>query len=199
MPKRILVQVAHPAFQRSTVNRHLVRAVEDIDGVTFNDLYEVYPDFLIDVEREQQLLVDHDVILFQHPLFWYSTPAILKEWQDLVLTHGWAFGNGGNALAGKFAFQAITTGGSEDAYTPEGSNRFTIRQLLAPLEQTCTLCEMTYLAPFIVHGTHEINSEADMLSHCDDYRRLIEALRDDRLNLSRAASAPKLDVDFIRP
>lgn len=79
MPKRILVQFAHPAYQRSVVNRHLVRVARDIEGVTFNDLYELYPDLLVDVEREQQLLTDHDIIIFQHPLYWYSTPALLKS------------------------------------------------------------------------------------------------------------------------
>lgn len=198
MAKRILLQFAHPAFQRSTVNRHLVRAVVDIEGVTFNDLYERYPDFRIDVEREQQLLSDHDIFIFQHPFFWYSTPAILKEWQDLVLTHGWAFGTGGTALADKIALQAITAGGGEDTYKPAGSNRYTIRQLLAPFEQTCVLCNMTYLAPFIVHGTHQITSEADMLGSCEDFIQLIEALRDERIDLGRAASADRLTTDLIQ-
>ena len=54
-----------------------------MEGVTFVDLYAEYPRFEIDVDREQARLLAHDVIVFQNPLFWYSTPAILKEWQDL--------------------------------------------------------------------------------------------------------------------
>ncbi len=86
----LLVLFAHPAFHKSRVNRVLTRFVKETEGVTFHDLYEAYPDFHIDVAREQALLVRHDVIVFHHPFFWYSTPAILKEWQDLVLEHGWA-------------------------------------------------------------------------------------------------------------
>ena len=63
-----------------------------MEGVRLHDLYEAYPDFLIDVEAEQALLLEHDVIVFQHPVYWYSSPAILKEWQDLVLEHGFAYG-----------------------------------------------------------------------------------------------------------
>jgi Flavodoxin-like fold len=66
-----------------------------------------YPDFHINVAREQELLTLHDVIVFQHPLYWYSYPAILKEWQDLVLESGFAFGHMGTRLAGKLLLHAI--------------------------------------------------------------------------------------------
>ena len=95
---KILVLFAHPAFHKSKVNKMLVEGLADMEGVTFHDLYQEYPELEIDVKREQELLLDHDVIMLQFPLFWYSTPAILKEWQDLVLEHGWAFGSKGNKL-----------------------------------------------------------------------------------------------------
>ena len=131
---RILVLFAHPAFHKSRVNRVLVQAIRAMEGITFHDLYESYPDFGIDVAKEQELLVAHDVVVFQHPFFWYSTPAILKEWQDLVLQHDWAYGHRGTALRGKTLFSVITTGGSEDAYCSKGQNRFTVRELLARVD-----------------------------------------------------------------
>ena len=94
-------------------------AIRDLDGVTIHDLYEDYPTLAIDVKREQQLLAAHDVIVFQHPFYWYSVPAILKEWQDLVLEHGWAYGARRHHLRGKITFNAITTGGPETRL-PEG-------------------------------------------------------------------------------
>ncbi|MEM1293799.1 MAG: NAD(P)H-dependent oxidoreductase [Verrucomicrobiota bacterium] len=190
---RVLIIFAHPAYQRSRVNRHLVRAVRDLPGITFHDVYEAYPDFMIDVEAEQELLSTHKAIIFQHPLFWYSTPAILKEWQDLVLTHGWAYGTGGDALKGKTVLQAITAGGSEEHYREGGLNRFPLRHLLTPFDQTCTLCQMTYVAPFVVHGTHKLITEADMIQNCAEYRRLVEALRDGQLDVESARELPKLN------
>ena len=92
--RRVLVLFAHPALERSRVNRHLVEVARAVPGVKVHDLYEVYPAFNINAKREQQLLLEHDVIVFQHPFYWYSTPAILKEWQDIVLEHGWAYGAG---------------------------------------------------------------------------------------------------------
>ena len=120
MPNSILILFAHLAYQRSRANRHLVESVRALEGVTFHDLYEVYPDFIIDVEHEKQLLVDHDVIVFQHPFYWYSCPALMKEWQDLVLEYGFAYGEGGTALRGKWLMSALTTGGSRDAYRHSG-------------------------------------------------------------------------------
>jgi voltage-gated potassium channel Kch len=111
--RKVLLLYAHPAPHKSRVNRQLVRAARDLPGVTLHDLYEAYPDLDIDVRREQERLRAHDVILFQHPFYWYSTPAIVKEWIDLVLEYGWAYGEGGHALAGKAWVHALTAGGPE--------------------------------------------------------------------------------------
>ncbi len=193
----ILVLFAHPALEKSRVNRSLVRAARDTAGVTFQDLYERYPDFHIDVAAEQSLLVEHDVIVMQHPFYWYSAPALLKEWLDLVLEHGWAYGHDGKALHGKALLSAITTGGREEAYCPRGYNRFTMAELLAPFEQTARLCGMDYLPPFIVHGTHSL-SATDIERHTDDYRRVIEALRDNTLDLGAARAFSRLNADLTK-
>ena len=81
MPSRVLVLFAHPAPHKSRINRHLIASVQGLDNVTINDLYEEYPTFDINVQREQELLLAHDIIVFQHPFYWYSSPAILKEWR----------------------------------------------------------------------------------------------------------------------
>jgi glutathione-regulated potassium-efflux system ancillary protein KefG len=193
MPSSILILFAHPALEKSRVNRVLIEAVRGLEGVTFHDLYEAYPDLDIEVGHEQDLLVNHDVIVLHHPFFWYSTPAILKEWQDLVLEHGWAYGTGGVALEGKRMLSAVTTGGSEAAYCTGGHNRFTVRQLLAPIEQTARLCRMEYLAPFVVHGSLGMTPE-QAREHAGDYRRLVEALRDGRLDTAAARDLVRINA-----
>lgn len=193
--RRVLVLFAHPALEKSRVNRVLIRDLERLAGVTFRDLYEVYPDFGIDVKREQRLLTNHDAVVFQHPMFWYSTPAILKEWQDLVLEHGWAYGSEGTALAGKLWLSVVTTGGRETAYSVGGYNRFTIRELLRPLEQTAVLCGMRFLPPFVVHGTHGMERTA-MEGHAADYRRVLTSLRDGTLDLHQLDGLVRLNADL---
>jgi glutathione-regulated potassium-efflux system ancillary protein KefG len=194
--RRILVLFAHPVLERSRVNRRLVDSIRDIEGVRVHDLYEEYPTLTIDVAREQQLLLEHDVFVFQHPFYWYSCPAILKEWQDLVLEHGWAYGVGGTQLRGKITLNVITTGGPATAYQKGGYNRFSIRELLSPWDQTAHLCGMRFLAPFAVHAALRVQSDADVASARADYIRLLEALRDDRIDLDAAAAAQNLAVEL---
>ena len=182
--KNILILFAHPAFHRSRVNKILVKDLGKMDGVTFHDLYQSYPEMDIDVHNEQNLLTEHDVIIFHHPFFWYSVPAILKEWQDLVLTHGWAYGSKGNSLKNKLFFNVLTTGGGREAYTEKGHNHFTIRQLLAPIEQTANLCKMIFLPPFVIHGALSI-TELQVQQHQQDYHKILTLLRDDQINLSK--------------
>lgn len=175
----VLILLAHPALERSRLNRRLADAVRGITGVTVHDLYEAYPDLAIDVEREQSLLLAHDTVVFQHPMLWYSTPAILKEWQDLVLTHGWAYGAAGRALEGKRMLCALTTGAQAEAYGPLGHNGYTIDELLRPIEQTARLCRMRWLPPAVTHGAHRMGPEAiDAAGH--RWRERVEALLSDR-------------------
>jgi glutathione-regulated potassium-efflux system ancillary protein KefG len=195
--QRVLVLFAHPALQKSRVNKRLLQEPQAIDGVTVHDLYEAYPRFDIDVAHEQQLLIDHEVLVLQHPFYWYSTPSILKEWQDLVLEHGWAYGSEGNALRGKRWMHVVSTGGREEAYTPSGFQQLTVRQLLAPLERTALLCGMRFLAPFIVHGTHSMQP-ADIDLHAADYREVLRALCEGRIDEEAVAQAPRLNADLSR-
>jgi glutathione-regulated potassium-efflux system ancillary protein KefG len=193
MGKRLLIQFAHPALERSRVNRLLLEACSSIPGVTVNDLYEAYPDFMIDVKREQQLLLDHDIVAFHHPFYWYSTPAILKEWQDLVLEHGFAYGAAGTALLGKVTFHIMTTGGGREAYQQAGLHGRTVRELLAPWEQTAKLCGMTFLAPFVVHGALAVSEPAQVTPFAASLRQLLEAFRDERVDLAAAARLERLN------
>lgn len=171
----LLLLYAHPASHRSRLNRRLLKDVADLPSVRVHDLYEEYPDFHIEVRREQALLLEHDTIVFQHPFYWYSVPALLKQWMDLVLKHGWAYGEGGTALRGKRWLTAVTTGGPEGAYQSEGTNRYTMRQLLAPIEQTAQLCGMAFLDPFITHGAHRLTDEA-LSNQAKAYRQRLSSL-----------------------
>jgi glutathione-regulated potassium-efflux system ancillary protein KefG len=173
----VLVLLAHPTLHRSRVNRAMAQAIRDLPGVTVHDLYEAYPDLDIDVPREQALLQGHAALVWQHPLFWYSTPAMLKEWQDLVLEFGWAYGPEGTALQGKPFLQALTTGAPDAAYHPEGFARHTLDALLAPITQTARLCGLERLPPFAVHGTHRMEP-AQIEAAAASYRAAIAHLRD---------------------
>jgi glutathione-regulated potassium-efflux system ancillary protein KefG len=192
---RVLILFAHPALHRSRVNRALVRAVRELGDVTFHDLYELYPDFEVDARHEQEQLLQHDLLVLQHPFYWYSTPALVKQWIDVVLEHGWAYGNGGTALRGKKVLSVITAGGGESAYGRDGINRHTMAELLTPLAQTARLCGMEYLPPYVLHGTHAL-SEDEIERLADEYRSVVEALRDGRADLDAARTRTYFNRDL---
>lgn len=180
--RRVLVLFAHPSIERSEINARRLSAARAHEGATVVDLYAEYPDFRIDIDKEQRRLCEHDVVMFLFPLFWYSTPAILKEWQDLVLEHGFAYGSEGRALAGKYFIAACSTGGPASAYTPDGYNRYSLCELLRPLEQTATLCHMRPLPPFALFGARTALAEGRVTHHLEAFRRLLAALVHDPLD-----------------
>ena len=92
-----------------------------------------------------------------------------------MLTHGWAFGSGGDALQGKPLQCVISTGGQDSAYREGGYNNYTMDELLRPLEQTARLCGMQWAAPFLVQGTHALSDE-HLGRRCEDYRELLAGL-----------------------
>jgi glutathione-regulated potassium-efflux system ancillary protein KefG len=186
MPNKILILFAHPLFEKSNANNALVNNIPDSPNITFHDLYQEYPDFDIDIKREQELLLLHDIIIWHHPMYWYSCPPLLKQWIDLVLEHGWAYGREGLALKGKLLLQVITTGGKKENYSSLGKDRFTILQLLEPFCQTARVCNMVYLPPFVVHGTHSMSSEGfNQNGHL--YGLVLEYLENKKIDLDDIA------------
>lgn len=115
--KKVLILSAHQSPEMSRINQQAVAVLSAIPGVTMHDLWQAYPDYQIDVEREQQLLRGHDSIVLLFPFWWYSSPAILKIWQDTVLTYGFAYGHEGTALYSKELLVMTSTGGPDEAYT----------------------------------------------------------------------------------
>ncbi len=188
---RILIYYAHPGHQSSQVNRPMAEAAAAIDGIRFVDLYSAYPRHDINVTAEQERLLSADVILFQFPIFWYSSPSIIKDWQDLVLQHGFAYGAGGDRLAGKHMMLAVTAAGPEDAYTSEGFQHYPLRTFLTPLEQTARLCQMSFSAPYVLYSSLKARKTERVRLHVEGYVKIIEAMRDETYDFVKAAG---LDV-----
>ena len=195
--KKVLVVFCHPALENSRINRAWVDRARALSGITVRDLYELYPDFDINIRAEQKALLEHDIIVLQHPLYWYSPPALMKQWFELTLEHGWAYGAGGDALKGTPLLQAVSTGGDMDAYTPEGFHGSTLAEFLLPCKRTATLCGMDYLPPFVAHGAFTMD-EQETARSADDYTCLLESLRDETIVLERARQRERLTSSDIR-
>ncbi|QTH65030.1 NAD(P)H-dependent oxidoreductase [Psychrosphaera ytuae] len=178
----VLLILAHPNLEQSKINRHLIQRASRLDFVTVHDLYDEYPDGVIDIEAEQRRLAQFDNVVFQHPFYWYSCPSLLKEWFDLVLQYNYAYGPNGDALKGKNWLSVISTGGGQRAYCETGHNRFTMTQLLAPYDQTAHLCQMNYLSPFIIHGSRKLFADKPRLEQVTaDYIQTLQDLSEGKL------------------
>ena len=199
LKRKILILFAHPAQRRSEVNVALAKAASSLKFVTLVDLYSEYPDYFIDVDREQKRLLKHDIIVFLHPVYWYSTPAMLKEWQDLVLEYGFAYGANGTKLVGKTLFCALTAGGPQEAYHKRGYNHFTLRELFVPLEQTANLCGMTWLPPFALYASRRAHEEGRVEAHAAEFTELLTALSEDRISLLAASRRDLLNGVPMKP
>ena len=78
---KALIVLAHPNIETSRVNkRWREELAQHTDIAEIHELYREYPDWQIDVEREQRLLESHELIVLQFPLYWYSYPPLLKKW-----------------------------------------------------------------------------------------------------------------------
>ncbi|NBJ11317.1 NAD(P)H-dependent oxidoreductase [Microvirga arsenatis] len=165
MPKTLIL-VAHPQMDASRANKALLAAVWRRPGIEIVDLYDASPDGQIDVEAQVRLLLDADRIVLQFPMQWYSTPPLLKEWQDQVLTRMiyLAFEREGRLLEGKPILVAVTAGAPERAYAPDGSNRFSVAELLKPLEATAHRCGLQWQEPFVLYDSRDASDEALRLS-----------------------------------
>ena len=149
---RILVLTAHRTPDESRINKALIEAVRPLPNVTVHELIRAYPDYRIDVAREQALLQSHDAVVMLFPFYWYSSPAILSEWQDAVLTYGFAYGSEGTQLHGK-PLQLVV------AYTAQGYNRYPVQDLLLPFHAMANLTGMDYLPPHLVQGVSDMSDE----------------------------------------
>jgi putative NADPH-quinone reductase len=156
---KTLVIVGHPDLNSSRISKAWTEALKQQKDITVHVLSEAYPDRNIDIAKEQALLDGHDRIIFQYPLYWYSTPPILKQWFDEVLEYGWAFGPGGEHLQGKEIGIAISTVGTAASYQPGGYNLFTIRDIAKPVEALVNHVGALYLQPFALHNANRVTDE----------------------------------------
>jgi len=176
---RTLVIVAHPNLGDSRANATRLAEIEDMGDVTVHDLYQTYPNFDIDVAREQQLLREHDTVILQFPLYWYNVTPLLKAWFDAVLIYGFAFTFDGSAsaLRGKKAWLAVSAGSTLDTYNAEGIARRTLDEYLAPVSQTLQFCQFDYQGVHAVYGLMFNPQDEDLVLDAKEFGRFIASSR----------------------
>ena len=153
----ICVIHAHPYPGQSRINRALAAALRGSRNLDLRSLYDMYPDFDIDVDAEQRALAAAHLVVWMHPVYWYNVPALLKLWFDKVLAYGWAYGEGGTALRGKHCLWVPTTGGDEREYAASGLHGQAFDNFTPVIEQTARYCGMEWEPPYVIHGANGID------------------------------------------
>jgi glutathione-regulated potassium-efflux system ancillary protein KefF len=171
----ILVIQAHPYPDRSRANQALARAIDGMAGLEVRSLYDLYPDFSIDVASEQGALSRASAVVWQHPIYWYTSPALLKLWFEKVLLAGWAYGEGGTALHGKACLWVASTGADEQGYARGGAHQYPFEEFVPVVRQTAQFCGMKWLEPIVVHGAHRV-PQAELDAFAARYRARLEVL-----------------------
>ncbi|OXM17063.1 NAD(P)H-dependent oxidoreductase [Paenibacillus herberti] len=161
---KTLVIVTHPNMETSIVNKRWVEELRKYpDKYTVHELYKAYPDGKIDVKKEQELVEAHGNLVFQFPVYWWSSPPLLKQWFDEVFTHGWAYGSKAEALINKKTALALTAGGTEHDFSAEGSLGKTLDQFLVPLETSFSFCKADYRSFYAFYGAeHYLADNSDL-------------------------------------
>ncbi|WEX79549.1 NAD(P)H-dependent oxidoreductase (plasmid) [Sinorhizobium numidicum] len=177
------ILVFHPDLPRSKVNKALVAAAAGLPGVEIADMQALYPngiDSSRDGRPEAARLLSADRIVLQFPFQWYSTPALLKAWQDAVLTRMFymTYEHEGRALRGKPLLIAVTTGSVSESYGPGGRNMFTMDALLAPLRATAHRCGLLWTKPFVVYQADKLEPP-QLHAAAADYADTLRAVNSD--------------------
>ncbi len=177
-----LVILAHPNFDKSFANKTIIEELQKSDlELEIRNIHDLYPDYKIDVDAEQEALLRHQTIVFQYPFYWYSMPAILKHWFDEVFLHQFAYGSKGDKLKDKNFVPSFTVGSSESSYKTLGFQHFRVYEFCKHLEQTAYHTQMNYIDPIYFHGTSLVAgyTEEEVKNRAKDHtKRLIEALQE---------------------
>ena len=180
---KTLILLFHPDLSRSKANAALAAAAANLPDVEIVDMQALYPtgiDMIRDSEREAKRLLAADRIVLQFPVQWYSTPPLLKEWQDVVLTRMFyiAYETEGRALEGTPLMIAATAGNVPEAYRPGGRNMFPMEALFNPLRATAHRCGLVWSAPFVLYRADKLDPrelEAAAVDYVAAIERWIEA------------------------
>ena len=180
---RIVIIYAHPYPNRSRAGRTLLSSVSSLKDDKVRSLYERYPDFSIDVQAEQALLEAAELIVWQHPIYWYGPPPLMGLWFEKVLARSFAYGDGGHALRNKGCLWVPSTGGDAQSYREGGMHGQSFDHFVPPVAQTARFCGMSWHPPLIVHGSHHA-SDDQLRAHGLEYKLRLSAF------LERTTEAP---------
>ncbi|MBT9184393.1 NAD(P)H-dependent oxidoreductase [Pectobacterium punjabense] len=173
-----LIILAHPDIEKSIANRTIVTELQNgLVDLEIRNIFQLNPDYKINVKEEQAALLRHDLIILQYPMYWYNMPAILKIWFDLVFTYQFSYGSKGDKLKDKILLPSLTVGQPE--YNFSQKNGFSLMgNLLMPVKMSAEYAQMHYIDPVILFDTSTVsgNTESDIRSKAEMHSQKLRGI-----------------------
>lgn len=174
---KTLIIVIHPnLLKASVINKRWVEELyKSPEKYHVHELYKLYPDQKICIEKERELIENYDKIIFQFPFYWFNCPSLFKKWLDETLTYGWAYGSkSGYKVSGKKIAMVISAGIDRHEYSRQGKYKYTLEQLTRPFELTFEYIKADYKGFFAYYGID--NSKEWIEKSVPAYINFIEAV-----------------------
>lgn len=104
-------------------------------------IYDLYPDFKIDIEKEHERLAKYDELVFVSPVNWYTPTPIIHQYINLVFDYG--FGYGKDAIMRGVPYSLIlTSGGRPEFYSITGKHFYPFEEFQIDIFQSFALMHM---------------------------------------------------------
>lgn len=139
---------AHPYAQHAPQEQQVLETVKQWPGLELRQLYQLYPDFYIDVALEQKMLLHSRAIILHYPMQLGLPPALLVQYLHKVFHYGWAYGQEeagqvAGALQGKKIWVVTHAVASQQ-------DPCYLQEMLSPLHQLALCCGLQWLTPLLL-------------------------------------------------
>lgn len=168
----VLIVSGHPHLDRSLANRTIIETVRrELPDAEIIDLGQMYPNYTFDVPREQERVRNADIIVMQYPAYWYVAPALMKKWQEDVLTFGFAHNAEGGLLGGRTLIVSVISGAPESDYAPGARMNRPMEEYQYPVMQMAALLGIDF-GGMVYSGGYRVTADAS-----EHGLRLVAAIR----------------------
>lgn len=172
---KTLIINGHPNLNQSIIHKRWSEELKKYpkDFTVHNLCYE-YPDYKIDVQKEQKLIENHENLILQYPIYWFNVPGLIKRWIDEVFTYGWAYGSKGDKLKDKKIALALSAGISEDDL--KDNKNLNLEDLILPIKLTAAYVSSNFRGYYILYNSYYAADNGTLDKSIDEYISFIKGL-----------------------
>lgn len=174
MPLKTTILISHPNLDNSIFNNYLADIHKKNELFCVHSLDKNRINGYFDIEKETTILRQSKAIVWQFPIYWYNSPASLRDWQDQVLSP--IVYSADNFVKNLPVMVVFTAGAAEEHYSHEGLNRYTAEEMLRPFEMTANAAGMIWKKPLGFYGCSGTPDEKTLARMASVYEKRLTEL-----------------------